>query len=83
MNNPFAMAQARHAAAAILKATDLDDAGRIDLAYRKSLGRLPTQREREIAMAYLSTATSSEQRVAAWERFYQTLFACVDFRYVN
>jgi hypothetical protein len=83
MNNAFVIAQARHAAAATLKAAGLDDAKRIELAYRKSLGRLPTPREREVALAYVTAATTNEARTAAWERFYQTLFACVDFRYVN
>src|SRR5207253_2992839 len=78
MNSPFIMTQARHAAALTLKES-LKDTERIDLAYRKTLGRLPTQRERDLAAIYLS----SVPRVAAWERFYQTLFACVDFRYVN
>jgi Protein of unknown function (DUF1553) len=81
MNSPFIMTQARHAAQLTLKDANAKDAERIDTAYRKALNRLPTPRERELAMAYLSVP--SEQRLLAWERFYQTLFACVDFRYVN
>jgi hypothetical protein len=80
MNSPFVMTQARHAALASLQAP-MKDPERIDDAYRKTLGRLPTMRERELALAYVSVA--AEQRPLAWERFYQTLFACVDFRYVN
>jgi hypothetical protein len=83
MNSPFIMAQARHAATLSLKDANLKDAERIDLAYRKTLGRLPTARERELALSYVSPAMSVEARLMAWERFYQTLFACVDFRYVN
>lgn len=83
MNSPFIMTQARHAATLTLKDAKMGDADRIDLAYRKSLGRLPTPRERELALAYVAGATAPEQRLLAWERFYQTLFACVDFRYVN
>ena len=80
MNSPFIMMQARHAATLTLK-DDGKDSERIDLAYRKTVGRPPTPRERELALAYV--ATPMTQRLAAWERFYQTLFACVDFRYVN
>jgi hypothetical protein len=80
MNSPFIMTQARNAATLSLK-DNKKDPERIDDAYRKALGRLPTPRERALALAYVSVAT--EQRLAAWERFYQTLFACVDFRYVN
>jgi hypothetical protein len=82
MNSPFIMTQARHAATLALKDANLKDAERIDLAYRKTLGRLPTPRERELALAFVSVPVF-EQRLPAWERFYQTLFACVDFRYVN
>ena len=81
MNNPFIMTQARQAATLSLK-DDMKDPERIDSAYRKALGRLPTPRERELALAYVSVP-APEQRLVAWERFYQTLFACVDFRYVN
>lgn len=81
MNSPFVMSQARNAATLALK-DGANDAERIDAAYRKSLGRLPTARERELALQYVAVPVV-EQRLAAWERFYQTLFACVDFRYVN
>jgi hypothetical protein len=74
------MTHAKHAATLTLKG-NAKDAERIDEAYRKSLNRLPTPRERELALAYVSV--SADQRMLAWERFYQTLFACVDFRYVN
>jgi hypothetical protein len=81
MNSPFIMTQARIAATLSLKDNN-KDTERIDDAYRKSLGRLPTHRERELALAYLDVPLP-EQRLGAWERFYQALFACVDFRYVN
>jgi hypothetical protein len=81
MNSPFIMAQARHAATLSLQ-DHKKDPERIEEAYRKALGRLPTPRERELALAYVNVPLP-EQRLGAWERFYQTLFACVDFRYVN
>jgi hypothetical protein len=81
-NNPFVMDQARIAARAAL-AVPADDAPRLDGAYRVALGRLPSQREREIALAYVSGKTKPEERQAAWERLYQALFASVDFRFVN
>ncbi|MBI2804814.1 MAG: DUF1553 domain-containing protein [Planctomycetes bacterium] len=80
LNSPFIMTQARHAATLTLKES-ITDKARIDLAYRKTLGRLPTPRESNLALAYVSVRP--DQRLAAWERFYQTLYACVDFRYVN
>jgi hypothetical protein len=81
MNSLFVMTQAERAAAATLKIPGLDEGQRVDQAYRKTLGRLPTPRERRLALDYLSVAP--DQRAAAWERFYQTLFACIDFRYIQ
>jgi hypothetical protein len=83
LNSPFLMDQARSAAREALAKPGLDDAARLDRAYRMALGRLPTEREREVAMAYLAGKTKAEARQAAWERVYQALFGCVDFRYVN
>ena len=63
---------------------DLSDAQRLSLAYREALGRAPTPGESKIALSYLErTPTNPEARLAAWERVYQVVFACVDFRYVD
>jgi hypothetical protein len=81
MNSPFVLEQARHTARRLLEGEG-DDATRVDRAYRIALGRPPTERERRLALAYVGQA-GPEQRLAAWEQFAQTLFACIDFRYVN
>lgn len=85
MNSPFIMEQSRHAATAALAQSAIDDATRIERAYRIALGRLPSEREKQLAIAFVSEpgAASPEKRLAAWERFYQSLFSCIDFRYVN
>jgi len=82
LNSPFAMAQSRHVAQNLMKLPGITDAERIDLPYRKALGRLPTERARQLALAYLTDAVL-DQRLAEWERFCQTLFASLDFRHVN
>ena len=81
MNSPWVMDQARAAAGKLLAAPGLDDAGRVDLMYRTALGRLPSAKERQIALAYLAAEPGPRER--AWERLCQTVFACIDFRYVN
>jgi hypothetical protein len=84
MNSPFIMEQARQAARSALAVPGLDDAGRVERAYRTALGRLPTERERQSALRFIEAGGEKlGQRLAAWERFYQALFACLDFRYVN
>jgi hypothetical protein len=85
LNSPFVSAQARLAAQRSLMPTELDDFQRLERAFRTSLGRLPTQHEREIALAAIQSAgqDNAEARLAAWERLYQALFACIDFRYLD
>jgi hypothetical protein len=96
LNSPFVLEQARQAARAALAVPGLDDAGRVDRAYRLALGRPPAAGERQLALRLVAAAAEGappeqrlaawerpEQRLAAWERLYQALFACIDFRYVG
>ncbi|MCI0461933.1 MAG: DUF1553 domain-containing protein [Gemmataceae bacterium] len=82
MNSPFVLEQARHAADRLLALPGLDDAGRLERAYREALGRLPTERERQLALEFLRGVAADERR-AAWGQLLQVVFGCVDFRYVN
>jgi hypothetical protein len=81
MNSAFVMQQARLASDKLLATANLDDAARIDRAYHDALGRAPSERERRLALRFLNQ--ESGQRAEAWAQLYQTLFACIDFRYVN
>jgi hypothetical protein len=81
MNSPFVMDQAARAARSSLVLPGLDDSARVDRAYRQSLGRLPSAGERRLALAFLSAAGQNQED--AWERLFHTLFACIDFRYVD
>jgi hypothetical protein len=84
MNHPFVIEQSRLAAKRALTGTSLDDAARIDRAYRVTLGRLPSEKEKRLAREFTgSPGDSDELRLNAWAEFYQMLFACVDFRYLN
>ncbi len=87
MNHPWVMTQARLAAQRALAGAGLDDATRLERAYRVALGRPPDATERRLALEYVKSpageGTADERRLNAWAQFYQTLFACVDFRYVN
>jgi Protein of unknown function (DUF1553)/Protein of unknown function (DUF1549)/Planctomycete cytochrome C len=80
MNNPFVMGQAKAAARRAL-AVPGDDAARMTWAYRTALGRVPTEGERAVALRFVA-GKEGAARQAAWERVYQALFACIDFRYV-
>jgi len=87
MNSAFVGDQARYFAERLL-ANDLDDAGRLDLAYRLTLSRLPTDAERASTLDFLQTrkkeiggATTAARE--AWISVCQALFATGEFRYVR
>jgi hypothetical protein len=90
LNNSLVMEYARAAAKRALERADLTDERRIEIAFRESLGRLPSHEEAAIALAAVTvpanteTAESSaDARLAAWERLFQGLFGCLDFRYLD
>jgi hypothetical protein len=97
MNHPFVIAQAVAAARQTLARPARDEAACVDDAYRRALGRGPTASERALALRFLgvakpaglgtSAAASAEldevARLNAWTEFHQSLFACIDFRYLN
>ena len=87
MNHPFVIEQAKLAATRILRLVDRDDAARVDDAYLVSLGRRPTDRERALALQFVGSSAGAGDREASrlevWTEFHQSLFACVDFRYLN
>jgi hypothetical protein len=85
MNNPFVIEQSEAAAKSLLSAANLDDAARVKLAYRRTLGRPPTPSEITLAQKFLADGGSSDSKKqqAAWSRLFQALFASVDFRYVD
>ncbi|MDB6151186.1 MAG: xly [Chthoniobacter sp.] len=78
LNHPFVLEQARAAAERGLGSNG-DDAGRISTAFRRTLGRLPTSAELEKCRRFLGPNPTIE----TWAQFHQTLFACVDFRYLD
>lgn len=91
MNNPFVLNQSQEMAKRILGHSGLDQKGRINLAYRIALGRLPAERERSDLAKYIddyrkSVAAANSQgnaQLAAWTSFCQLLFQSGEFRYVD
>jgi cytochrome c553 len=98
LNDPFVRRQARALAERLLPRSDLDDTGRIELAYRSTVCRAPTAKEIERARRYLTDYEAALQRTpsakgaanelskpktAAWESFCQALLASAEFRYLQ
>ncbi len=83
LNHSFVIEQSRAAATRAL-ASSATDEERITEAFRSALGRPPTEKERAACGRLLSKAGMSEtERQEVWSEVYQSLFACLDFRYVE
>ncbi len=85
MNSPLVREQSRLAAIRLLKDVPIADAQRVDLAFRRLLGRFPTDAERATALKYIQTkaAASDKEQLQRWSQLIQALFGTTDFRYVN
>jgi hypothetical protein len=83
MNSNFVLNEAKAAAAKILKEEGLDDQQRLVLAYKTTLGRIPSDEEKSLALAYLRKQGGSTNQQDAWGGILHGLFACLDFRYLN
>jgi hypothetical protein len=90
LNDPFVRRQSTSLAQRLLRDPQLNDAGRIDLAYRLLLGRPATAAELERVEAYVvdyaaaaEGLTSADAQAAAWASFCQAMFASAEFRYVR
>jgi hypothetical protein len=86
MNHPFVLEQARHAARRLLAEASLDDQRRMVQAYRRALGRAPTEAERRLGLAFLGAAPGDGAALdpeEVWTTIFQALFASLEFRYVH
>jgi hypothetical protein len=79
MNHPFVIDQSQHAAEALLQSGGGRVLDRVDLAYRRALGRPPSAVEADLAVEFLGDSPT----LSTWASFFQSLFACVDFRFVD
>ncbi|OAI53249.1 hypothetical protein AYO44_04250 [Planctomycetaceae bacterium SCGC AG-212-F19] len=94
LNDPFVRQQSFALAERVLQRSDIDDPGRLQSAYRLTLGRPATAAEVERAQRYLGEYEKAlRQRVvagsapapttAAWASFCQVLLASAEFRYAR
>jgi len=92
MNAGLVMESADHLAKLLLN-EGLDNAGRVNSAYERALGRLPSESEAKRSLAFVSDATSTgltdaagvdtESEHNAWSMFCQGLFASNEFIYLR
>ena len=81
LNNPFVIEQSRHAAENLLQEVQ-DPQSRLDTAFLKTLGRIPTPQEQALVSGYLQGGLSSDS-IEEWASVFQTLFGTIDFRYLQ
>ncbi len=83
MNHPFVIEQAELAAGQMPTELQLDTVAGVQHAYDQVLGRRPTKEESAVAVGFIDSPGKAPNRLARWAMLYQTLFECVDFRYLN
>jgi hypothetical protein len=91
MNSALMLAESRAMAESLL-AIEIDDAARIEQAYRRALGRSPNAQEVERAATFLADYQADlasekvepgEARVRAWQALCRTILASNEFVYVD
>jgi hypothetical protein len=80
LNHPFVVEQAKRAAERSVTLEGSDDDRIVD-AFRQTLGRRPSPAEIEKCRRFLASGPAGN--VELWTLLHQTLFACVDFRYLD
>jgi hypothetical protein len=84
LNDPFVQQQARATAQRVLDLAGRGDAERVTAACVLTLGRAPTAREIERALAYLAEEEQSAgDHTAAWAGYCQALLGSAEFRYLR
>ncbi len=88
-NSKFVAEQARIAAQRLIASTEAsDDAGRVSLAIQWSLGREPSEVERNAALQLINEIKQAEVKegdskdVNAWSAWFLTLYTTAEFRYL-
>ena len=85
LNHPFVMEQARHFAQRLLAEGASNDKARVQEAYSLALGRQPLEAEIGVALRYLNqpAASGGGERLQQWAQLCHSIFASLDFRYVE
>jgi len=84
-NSDFVHESAAEAAGRLLESHAASDRARIELAFRRTVGRPPTESEIGMALQFLreSGDSAEENSEPAWAALQRGLFQSVDFRYLR
>lgn len=83
MNSDFVMKQAVLTTQNIFGRKSVDVEGKIKLAFLSCLGREPNYDEKKLLNSYSDQSLNGEIGTTAMEGLVHSLFACLDFRYLN
>ena len=83
LNNAFVMNESKSAAGRLLADKSLSINQRLTHAYRTTLGRDPSMTEKALALEYLGQHSKVESDLETWAGIFHSLYACLDFRYLN
>ena len=83
MNNDFIIKEAESAARALAAKKDLDQEQKLTLAYKTTLGREPKPEEKSLALSFLNQENNNPDEIQAWAGILHSLYACLDFRYLQ
>jgi len=83
LNNPWVIQQAELAATRLLAETGDDDPKRARRIVLQTLGRPATSEELRNILSYVHAADSGSPRQVRWAQVVQSLFASIDFRYID
>lgn len=86
MNHEFVMEQSRSTAKRLLAMDFTTDAQRLDKAFHMTLSRAASPQEQQLAADFVAVSDSETEagvKEEHWALLFQSLFASVDFRYVE
>ncbi len=74
--------QAKAFAERIAKESPTDEE-RIALAYRLAFNRAPSNREKELALTFVQSTPTKEEKLTRWQQYAQVLLASNEMMYVD
>jgi hypothetical protein len=83
MNNEFVIKHAGLVGEKIQALKNLDIEQKIKLVFLTCIGREPYEEERKLVVEYFKQSTNKKERSIAIDGLVHSLFACLDFRYLN
>ena len=83
LNSPFMIQQAKSFSERLHNEAPDSDASRVQLGFQLAYGRLPSEPELNLGLAYLGAEDTEDNQLSRWERYAQVLLASNEFMYLD